>query len=130
MGFDPISFARLFVGVTFGILGVGVSAYGFIDAADAYGNVERINSELRVIKGSGACGGLSSHLSCRVLDDYQDEAGRSLAIGVGGIALTAAAGALLMYDFGRKPLPARDAGWRAAAVAVPGGGAVTIFGRF
>jgi hypothetical protein len=130
MGFVPLSFARVFVGVTFGVLGVGLSAFGFIAAADAYGDAERLNSELRVIEGIDACVRLSPHPFCRVLDRHHESAEDSLAMGMGGVAFTAVAGALLMYEFGRRPLPARETALRAAAVAVPGGGVVTISGSF
>jgi hypothetical protein len=132
MGFVPMSFARVFVGVTFGVLGVGLGAFGFINAADAYASAERIDSEIKVTIGREACSTQGAYPFCRTLDQARERTNDSLAMGIGGLAFTAVSGALLMYEFGRRPLPPQEAGLglRPAVMAVPGGGAVTISGSF
>jgi hypothetical protein len=122
-----------FPDVTLGaILAVGYAAtalIGFVDAANAHANAERINARFNAIKGGEACSDKKFIGVCDSLDYQFDRANLSLGIGIVSlVGIAMVGGAWLTSGLLRPSAPAAKA--QAAVVVMPGGVGFGVTGSF
>lgn len=126
----PVNTALLIAGFSLGIVGTAAGAIGFVAAAGARKDAEAGWQSVYDAWYDEPCVMPEYRVNCDELKSTGANASTFTAVGVGGVLMATAGGALFVYELVRSSSQNEVGDVRTAIVAAPGGGALIITGSF
>lgn len=126
----PARTAMLLTGFGLGVVGVAAGVGGFMAANDAREDAEAKSQALYEKESDHPCVGSNNYVACQEMRSARTMATALTVVGVAGIAVAAAGGALTVYEFVRSSSSAQKGNVRAAVAGAPRGGVLRISGSF